>query len=151
MLPGWLCCPACLLLCVWQANGIRCLMQLLQPRHGSGANALPAAALDRMRYLACLALVGLAADTHIRQILTRLQVIFARHHQHHPLSACTHVRALLPVPRHAACMHARWLNACMRRIAATWGQQLLDYVTGRDQQDPVLMCALQCTALHWKL
>lgn len=57
-----------------QANGIRCLMQLLHPRHGQGPAALAAAALDRIRALACRALVGMAADPAIRHILTRLQV-----------------------------------------------------------------------------
>lgn len=57
-----------------QANGIRSLMQLLQPRHGAGHNAIAPAALDRIRCLACRALIGLAGDAHIRQILTRLQV-----------------------------------------------------------------------------
>ncbi|KAG2449728.1 hypothetical protein HYH02_005255 [Chlamydomonas schloesseri] len=56
------------------ANGIRSLMQLLQPRHGVGPAALPAAALERIRSLACRCLVGLAGDPAIRQILTRLQL-----------------------------------------------------------------------------
>lgn len=59
---------------VRQLNGIRVLMQLLQPRHGQGPNAVPTAALDRIRALACRALVGLSGDPVIRQILTRLQV-----------------------------------------------------------------------------
>jgi hypothetical protein len=57
-----------------QSNGIRALMQLLQPRHGQGPNAVAPAALDRIRAQACRALVGLAGDPAIRQILTRLQV-----------------------------------------------------------------------------
>ena len=56
------------------ANGIRSLMQLLQPKHAVGPAALPAAALERIRCLACRCLVGLAGDPAIRQILTRLQV-----------------------------------------------------------------------------
>ncbi|GFR42557.1 hypothetical protein Agub_g3436, partial [Astrephomene gubernaculifera] len=59
---------------VRQSNGIRTLMQLLQPRHGVGPHAVPPAALDRIRALACRALVGLAGDPAIRQILTRLQL-----------------------------------------------------------------------------
>ncbi|KAG2501358.1 hypothetical protein HYH03_001148 [Edaphochlamys debaryana] len=59
---------------VRHANGIRCLLQLLQPRHGLGPSALPAAALDRIRALACRALLGLAGDPGMRLILTRLQL-----------------------------------------------------------------------------
>ncbi|GLI63938.1 hypothetical protein VaNZ11_007079, partial [Volvox africanus] len=59
---------------VRQANGIRSLMQLLQPRHGQGPNAVPPGPLDRIRALACRALIGMAGDPAMRQILTRLQL-----------------------------------------------------------------------------
>lgn len=52
-------------------NGIKVLLQLLQPRI-----VTPPAALDCLRALACRVLLGLARDDTIAHILTKLQVTF---------------------------------------------------------------------------
>lgn len=53
-------------------NGIKVLLQLLQPRI-----VTPPASLDCLRALACRVLLGLARDDTIAHILTKLQVGFA--------------------------------------------------------------------------
>ena len=50
-------------------NGIKVLLQLLQPRI-----VTPPSALDCLRALACRVLLGLARDDTIAHILTKLQV-----------------------------------------------------------------------------
>ena len=54
-----------------KASGIRVLLSLLQPQR---SNAFDAAHADQVRALAVAALLGLAQDESIRQILTKLQV-----------------------------------------------------------------------------
>ena len=62
--------------CLRANNGIRVIMQLLQPPRGLAATAAQqsAATGDKIRALACRALLGLARDPSIRHILAKLQV-----------------------------------------------------------------------------